>query len=79
MVCTLPVPLLRLLPKNTLSRALGAACRLSAPRPVVRAAIRGVAIAMKEVEQESRDIWSESSDGGESVDEGGGGGGSGEV
>src|SRR5437870_9603379 len=35
--------LLRLLPKNTLSRALGAACRLSAPRPVVRAAIRAFA------------------------------------
>jgi len=35
--------LLRLLPKNTLSRALGAACRMSAPRPVVRAAIRAFA------------------------------------
>src|SRR6476660_9303934 len=34
---------LRLLPKNTLSRAVGAACRLSAPRPVVRAAIRAFA------------------------------------
>src|SRR5262245_27822623 len=32
--------LLRILPKNTLSRAVGAACRMSAPRPVVRAAIR---------------------------------------
>ncbi len=32
--------LLRLLPKNTLSRAVGAACRLPAPKPVVRAAIR---------------------------------------
>jgi phosphatidylserine decarboxylase len=31
---------LKLLPRNTLSRALGAACRLPAPRPVVRAAIR---------------------------------------
>src|SRR5262245_51795621 len=35
--------LLRLLPKNTLSRAVGAACRASAPRPVVRAAIRAFA------------------------------------
>ncbi len=35
--------LLRLLPKNTLSRALGAACRVSSPRPVVRAAIRAFA------------------------------------
>jgi phosphatidylserine decarboxylase len=35
--------LLRLLPKNTLSRAIGAACRLPAPRPVVRAAIRAFA------------------------------------
>src|ERR1700730_18602852 len=35
--------LLRLLPKNTLSRAVGAACRASAPRPVVRAANRAVA------------------------------------
>src|SRR5260370_7423754 len=32
--------LLRLLPKNTLSRAVGAACRMSAPRPVLRAVIR---------------------------------------
>jgi phosphatidylserine decarboxylase len=32
--------LLRLLPKNTFSRMVGAACRMSAPRPVVRAAIR---------------------------------------
>jgi phosphatidylserine decarboxylase len=32
--------LLRLLPKNTLSRAVGAACRVSAPRPVMRAVIR---------------------------------------
>jgi len=32
--------LLRLLPKNTLSRAVGAACRLNAPRPVIRAVIR---------------------------------------
>jgi len=32
--------LLRLLPKNTLSRALGAACRIPAPKPVLRAAIR---------------------------------------
>src|SRR5947209_20317646 len=32
--------LLRLLPKNTLSRAVGAACRANAPRPVVRAVIR---------------------------------------
>jgi len=35
--------LLHLLPKNTLSRAVGAACRASAPRPVVRAAIRAFA------------------------------------
>ncbi|TMA27738.1 MAG: phosphatidylserine decarboxylase [Deltaproteobacteria bacterium] len=32
--------LLRLLPKNTLSRALGAACRVRTPRPMVKAAIR---------------------------------------
>src|SRR5438067_3657785 len=31
---------LKLLPRNTLSRAVGAACRMSAPKPVVRAAIR---------------------------------------
>jgi phosphatidylserine decarboxylase len=30
----------KLLPRNTLSRAVGAACRMSAPKPVVRAAIR---------------------------------------
>jgi phosphatidylserine decarboxylase len=35
--------LLRLLPKNTLSRAVGAACRASAPRSMVRAAIRAFA------------------------------------
>ena len=35
--------LLRLLPKNTLSRAVGAACRVSAPRPVMRALIRSFA------------------------------------
>ena len=35
--------LLRLLPKNTLSRAVGAACRAKAPRPVVRAVIRAFA------------------------------------
>ncbi|HTO98165.1 MAG TPA: archaetidylserine decarboxylase [Myxococcales bacterium] len=35
--------LLRLLPKNTLSRAVGAACRANAPRPVVRALIRAFA------------------------------------
>src|SRR5438105_5758888 len=35
--------LLRLLPKNTLSRAVGAACRMNAPRPVVRAIIRAFA------------------------------------
>lgn len=35
--------LLRLLPKNTLSRAVGAACRMNAPRPVVRAVIRAFA------------------------------------
>jgi phosphatidylserine decarboxylase len=35
--------LLRLLPKNTLSRAVGAACRMSAPRPVLRAVIRAFA------------------------------------
>ncbi|HWE22344.1 MAG TPA: archaetidylserine decarboxylase [Myxococcales bacterium] len=34
---------LKILPRNTLSRALGAACRLPAPRPVVRAAIRSFA------------------------------------
>lgn len=33
--------LLRLLPKNTFSRAVGAACRVNAPRPVMRAVIRG--------------------------------------
>ena len=32
--------LLRLLPKNTLSRAVGAACRIHAPKPILRAAIR---------------------------------------
>src|SRR5258708_23629656 len=32
--------LLRLLPKNALSRAVGAACRMSATRPVLRAVIR---------------------------------------
>ncbi len=32
--------LLRLLPKNTLSRAIGAACRISAPKPIMRAVIR---------------------------------------
>ncbi len=31
---------LKLLPRNTLSRALGAACRIPAPRPVMRAVIR---------------------------------------
>jgi len=31
---------LRLLPRNTLSRVVGAACRVSAPRPVMRAIIR---------------------------------------
>ena len=35
--------LLRLLPKNTFSRAVGAACRISAPRPVLRAVIRAFA------------------------------------
>src|SRR3977135_4734831 len=35
--------LLRLLPKNTLSRAVGLACRARRPRPVVRAAIRAFA------------------------------------
>src|SRR5258705_6167627 len=35
--------LLRLLPKNTLSRAVGVACRASAPRSMVRAAIRAFA------------------------------------
>src|SRR5438552_2498016 len=34
---------LKLLPRNTLSRALGAACRIPAPRPVMRAVIRGCA------------------------------------
>ena len=32
--------LLKLLPKNTLSRAVGAACRVRAPKPVMRAVIR---------------------------------------
>jgi phosphatidylserine decarboxylase len=32
--------LLKLLPRNTLSRAVGAACRIPAPRPVMRAVIR---------------------------------------
>jgi phosphatidylserine decarboxylase len=31
---------LKLLPRNTLSRAVGAACRIPAPRPVMRAVIR---------------------------------------
>jgi phosphatidylserine decarboxylase len=31
---------LKLLPRNTLSRMVGAACRMNAPRPVIRAAIR---------------------------------------
>jgi phosphatidylserine decarboxylase len=35
--------LLRLLPKNTLSRAVGAACRVNAPKPVMRALIRAFA------------------------------------
>src|SRR3954466_9792718 len=35
--------LLRLLPKDTLSSAVGPACRAGAPRPVVRAAIRAFA------------------------------------
>src|SRR5207253_10182546 len=35
--------LLRLLPKNPLSRAVGAACRVNAPRPVMRAVIRAFA------------------------------------
>lgn len=35
--------LLRLLPKNTLSRAVGAACRVRAPRPVLGAVIRAFA------------------------------------
>jgi len=35
--------LLRLLPKNTFSRAVGAACRINAPRPVMRAVIRAFA------------------------------------
>lgn len=35
--------LLRLVPKNTLSRAVGAACRVNAPRPVLRAVIRAFA------------------------------------
>jgi phosphatidylserine decarboxylase len=34
---------LRLLPRNTISRAVGAACRIGAPRPVVRAVIRAFA------------------------------------
>jgi phosphatidylserine decarboxylase len=34
---------LRLLPRNTLSRVVGAACRVSAPRPVMRAVIRAFA------------------------------------
>src|SRR5438067_9617432 len=35
--------LLKLLPKNTLSRAVGVACRVNAPRPVMRAEIRAFA------------------------------------
>src|SRR5947209_8488354 len=35
--------LLRLLPKNTLSRAVGAACRVNAPKPFMRAVIRAFA------------------------------------
>ena len=35
--------LLRLLPKNTFSRAVGAACRVNAPKPVMRAVIRAFA------------------------------------
>ena len=31
---------LKLLPRNTLSRAVGAACRIPAPRPVMRAVMR---------------------------------------
>src|SRR5438874_13539942 len=31
---------LKLLPRNTLSRVVGAACRIQAPRPVMRAVIR---------------------------------------
>ncbi|KAI9855466.1 MAG: hypothetical protein M1813_009774 [Trichoglossum hirsutum] len=38
----------------------------------VVARLEDVAVAMREVEQESRDIWNDSSDGGESADEGGG-------
>jgi phosphatidylserine decarboxylase len=34
---------LRLLPRNTLSRMVGAACRVNAPRPVMRAVIRSFA------------------------------------
>jgi phosphatidylserine decarboxylase len=34
---------LKLLPRNTLSRAVGAACRIPAPRPVMRAVIRSFA------------------------------------
>src|SRR5438067_11502121 len=34
---------LRVLPRNTLSRIVGAACRVSAPRPVMRAVIRAFA------------------------------------
>ncbi|HUJ24416.1 MAG TPA: archaetidylserine decarboxylase [Myxococcales bacterium] len=45
--------LLKLLPKNTLSRAVGAACRVSAPRPVVRAAIRAFARKYKVDESEA--------------------------
>ncbi|HEY2030167.1 MAG TPA: archaetidylserine decarboxylase [Myxococcales bacterium] len=35
--------LLKLVPKNTYSRLVGAACRLNAPKPVMRAVIRGFA------------------------------------
>jgi phosphatidylserine decarboxylase len=35
--------LLKLVPKNTYSRLVGAACRLNAPKPVMRAVIRGIA------------------------------------
>src|SRR4051812_38688661 len=34
---------LRVLPRNTLSRIVGAACRVSAPKPVMRAVIRAFA------------------------------------
>src|SRR5881394_1249639 len=43
--------LLRLLPKNTLSRAVGAACRASAPRPAIRAFAKKYGVDETEAER----------------------------